>query len=79
MGESAGGMIAALIALRARKEGPPLRAQVLSYPSTDWTETVTDYPSITENADNPTLPLSRLRAARSSACRRPSTRAPCLR
>jgi acetyl esterase len=64
MGESAGGTIAALIALRARKDGPPLRAQVLNYPSTDWTETMADYPSITENADNPTLPLSRLRAAR---------------
>jgi acetyl esterase/lipase len=64
MGESAGGMIAALVALRARKDGPPLLAQVLNYPSTDWTETVADYPSIAENADNPTLPLSRLRASR---------------
>ncbi len=64
MGESVGGMIAALIALRARKDGPPLGAQVLNYPSTDWTETMADYPSITENADNPTLPLSRLRAGR---------------
>lgn len=64
MGESAGGMIAALMALRARKHGPPLRAQVLNYPSTDWTETFTEYPSITDNADNPVLPLSRLRAAR---------------
>lgn len=64
MGESAGGMIAALIALRARKDGPSLRAQVLNYPSTDWTDSVEDYPSIVENADNPTLSLSRLRAAR---------------
>jgi acetyl esterase len=64
MGESAGGMIAALIALRARTDGPPLRAQVLNYPSTDWTETMADYPSIAENVDNPTLPLTRLRAAR---------------
>jgi acetyl esterase len=64
MGESAGGMIAALMALRARAEGPPLRAQVLNYPGTDWTETVTDYPSITAHADNPTLSPSRLRAAR---------------
>jgi acetyl esterase len=64
MGESAGGTIAALIALRARKDGPALRAQVLNYPATDWTDTATDYPSMTENADNPTLPLSRLRAAR---------------
>lgn len=64
VGESAGGMIAALIALRARVDGPALRAQVLIYPSTDWTDTATEYPSITANADNPTLSLSRLRAAR---------------
>ncbi|GAA2476008.1 alpha/beta hydrolase [Winogradskya humida] len=64
LGESAGGMIAALIALRARDNGPALLAQVLLYPATDLTETMTDYPSITENADNPTLSLPRLRAAR---------------
>jgi acetyl esterase len=64
MGESAGAMIAALAALRARKDGPPLCAQVLNYPSTDWTDTAEDYPSVAENADNPTLSLSRLRAAR---------------
>ncbi|MFY1658444.1 alpha/beta hydrolase [Micromonospora sp. WMMD1274] len=64
MGESAGGTIAGLIALRARKDGPPLSAQALFYPGTDWTESMTEYPSITENADNPTLSVSRLRAAR---------------
>ncbi|MDP9844858.1 alpha/beta hydrolase [Streptosporangium lutulentum] len=64
MGESAGGTIAALIALRAREDGPPLRAQVLNYPGTDWTETMADYPSIAENAGNPTLSLSRLRVSR---------------
>ncbi|MFI6867427.1 alpha/beta hydrolase [Nocardia sp. NPDC050406] len=64
MGESAGGMIAALLALRARKDGPALHAQVLNYPSTDWTDTLTDYPSMAKNADNPTLSLSRLRASR---------------
>ncbi|WP_216906564.1 alpha/beta hydrolase [Nocardia noduli] len=64
LGESAGGMIAALTALRARDGGPALRAQVLNYPATDWTETMTDYPSITDNADNPTLSIPRLRAAR---------------
>ncbi|WP_239127644.1 alpha/beta hydrolase [Asanoa siamensis] len=62
MGESAGGTIAALVALRARKA---LRAQVLNYPCTDWTASMLDYPSVAANADNPTLPLSRLRAARS--------------
>ena len=61
MGESAGGTTAALIALRAE---PPLRAQVLIYPATDWTETMAEYPSVQRNADNPTLSLSRLRAAR---------------
>ncbi|NYH40444.1 acetyl esterase [Micromonospora jinlongensis] len=64
MGESAGGTIAALIALRAGKDGPPLRAQVLNYPVTDWTETMSGYASVDENADNPTLPMSRMRAAR---------------
>jgi len=63
LGESAGGTIAALAALRARGDGPTLRAQVLTYPGTDWTATMADYPSVTENADNPTLSLSRLRAA----------------
>ncbi|MGH8879718.1 MAG: alpha/beta hydrolase [Stackebrandtia sp.] len=64
LGESAGAMIAALMALRARTGGPALRAQVLNYPTTDWTETLTDYPSIAVNADNPTLPLSRLQVSR---------------
>jgi acetyl esterase len=64
MGESAGGTIAALLALRTRKDGPPLRAQVLNYPSTDWTETMADYPSIAQHADNGTLSLSRWRTGR---------------
>ncbi|MEV4347826.1 alpha/beta hydrolase [Actinoplanes sp. NPDC049596] len=64
MGESAGGTIAALLALRARKDGPLIRAQVLNYPATDWTGTMTEYASIEANADNPTLSMSRLRTAR---------------
>ncbi|WP_341718447.1 alpha/beta hydrolase [Micromonospora sp. FIMYZ51] len=64
IGESVGGMIAALVAARTRTDGRPLRAQVLNYPTTDWTESMFDYPSMAANADNPTLPLSRLRAAR---------------
>ena len=72
MGESAGGMIAALVASRARKEGPPLRAQVLNYPSTDWTDTA-------ENADNRTFSLSRLRAARKLSVPPTLARAACLR
>ncbi|GAA3450819.1 alpha/beta hydrolase [Dactylosporangium matsuzakiense] len=64
VGESAGGMIAALVALRARADGPSLRAQVLNYPATDWSETWGDYASVAEHADSPTLSLSRLRVSR---------------
>jgi acetyl esterase len=64
MGESAGGMIAALLALQARKDGPPLSAQVLNYPSTDWTDRLEDYPSFAELAGEGTFSVSRLRAGR---------------
>ncbi|MDI6102793.1 alpha/beta hydrolase [Actinoplanes sp. NEAU-A12] len=64
LGESAGGTLATLVALRARKEGPPLRAQVLTCPCTDWSETMTDHPSVARNAGNPGLSLSQLRAGR---------------
>lgn len=64
LGESAGGTLAALIALHARKDGPPLRAQALTYPATDWSETMTNYPSIAANAGNPGLSLSRLHTGR---------------
>lgn len=64
MGESAGATIASLVAIRVREAGPSLRAQVLNYPCTDWTETMDSYKSVSENADNPTLSLSRLRTAR---------------
>ncbi|MEU9830581.1 alpha/beta hydrolase [Streptosporangium sp. NPDC048047] len=64
LGESAGGTIAALIALRAREDGPPLHAQVLTCPATDWSDTMADYPSITANAGNPGLSPSRWRTAR---------------
>ncbi|RKN51054.1 alpha/beta hydrolase [Micromonospora endolithica] len=63
LGESAGGTLAALLTLRAREDGPPVRAQVLTYPATDWSETMADYPSIAANAGNPGLSLSQLRAA----------------
>ncbi|MEU4626816.1 alpha/beta hydrolase [Actinoplanes sp. NPDC023801] len=64
LGESAGGTLATLVALRARKEGPPLRAQVLTCPCTDWSETMTEHPSVARNAGNPGLSLSQLRAGR---------------
>lgn len=67
LGESAGGTIAALLALRVRDLMLSLRAQVLSYPVVDWTESMLDYPSAVDNADNPMLPLPMLRAFRRTA------------
>jgi acetyl esterase len=64
MGESAGGTLAALAAIHARDAGLALRAQVLLYPCVDWTDSMFDYPSIADNAENPTLPLPVLRAYR---------------
>lgn len=64
LGESAGGTIAALIALRAREQGPHLRAQVLTCPVTDWTESMTDYPSLAANSAHPGCSPAELRAAR---------------
>ncbi|GAA0348634.1 alpha/beta hydrolase [Actinoallomurus spadix] len=64
LGESAGGTLAALVALRARVDGPPLHAQVLAYPSTDWTEDMADYPSVTANAGHPGLSVSEWRMSR---------------
>lgn len=47
-GDSAGGNLAALVALRARDEGLPLRHQLLVYPCTDL---ALPHPSIDENAE----------------------------
>lgn len=60
-GESAGGTIAALLALRSREEGPRVRAQALVYPGTDWSETATEYPSMARNGSNPGLSVARFR------------------
>lgn len=60
VGESAGGTIAALAAVRARDSGLRLRAQVLVNPCTDLTSTALDHPSMTEYADTPTLTMARL-------------------
>jgi acetyl esterase len=48
-GDSAGGNLAALVALRARDNGgPPLALQMLLYPVVDWAGT---FPSIEENGE----------------------------
>jgi len=50
-GDSAGGNIAAVVALRARdRNGPPLAFQLLIYPVIDSSSKRNDYPSKTENA-----------------------------
>lgn len=59
-GESAGSMVAALAAIRARQADLPLRAQVLVNPCADLTSTAFDYPSMTEHANTPTLTVTRL-------------------
>jgi acetyl esterase/lipase len=52
-GDSAGGNLAAVVALLARDAGAPaLRFQLLWYPATTWD---TSLPSFTENADAPIL------------------------
>ncbi|MGK2904679.1 MAG: alpha/beta hydrolase [Mycobacterium sp.] len=51
-GDSAGGNLAAVVALLARDAGLQLRLQLLWYPATTWD---TSLPSFTENADAPIL------------------------
>ncbi|MFF0155044.1 alpha/beta hydrolase fold domain-containing protein [Micromonospora sp. NPDC005203] len=59
-GESAGGTVAALSAIRAREAHVPLRAQVLVNPCTDLTATAFDYPSMREHATSPTLTVTQM-------------------
>ncbi|MYW92954.1 alpha/beta hydrolase [Amycolatopsis rubida] len=54
-GESAGGLIAALVAIRARDAGLSLRAQVLANPCVDVASSMNDLPSYRRYAENPTL------------------------
>jgi acetyl esterase len=60
-GESFGGLISALTAIRAREAGLRLKAQVLVNPAVDLTKTMFDYPSIAEYAYSPTRALPLLR------------------
>ncbi|MFI1995432.1 alpha/beta hydrolase [Actinoplanes sp. NPDC020271] len=59
-GESAGGLVAATAAIRARDAGLRLRAQVLVNPCVDLTENAFDYPSMKEHADSPMLTVPQL-------------------
>ncbi|WP_427889612.1 alpha/beta hydrolase [Kribbella sp. GL6] len=54
-GESAGSMVAALSALRARDAGLSLRAQVLVNACVDVTSTALDYDSVAQYPETPTL------------------------
>ncbi|KDN15968.1 alpha/beta hydrolase [Amycolatopsis rifamycinica] len=60
-GESCGGLISALAAIRARDAGLRLRAQVLVNPAVDATAAMFGYPSVTEYAHTPTLGIPVLR------------------
>ncbi|MEV0313758.1 alpha/beta hydrolase [Nonomuraea fuscirosea] len=60
-GESCGGLITALTAIKARQAGLNLRAQVLVNPATDLTPTAWTYDSTTRYPDTPTLSLPQLR------------------
>ncbi|MEV0751187.1 alpha/beta hydrolase [Streptosporangium sp. NPDC050280] len=60
-GESCGGLISALAAIRARRAGLGLRAQVLVNPAVDVTSTSWTYDSTTQYADTPTLSVPQLR------------------
>ncbi|WP_051580553.1 alpha/beta hydrolase [Pseudonocardia acaciae] len=63
-GESAGALIVALAAIRARDAGLPLRAQVLANPCLDLTSTMLDHASMTEHAHSPTLSVTQVEAFR---------------
>ncbi|MGV9763879.1 alpha/beta hydrolase [Micromonospora tulbaghiae] len=59
-GESAGAMVGALAAIRARESDLMLRAQVLVNPCVDLTSTTFDYASMSEHATSPTLTVAQL-------------------
>jgi acetyl esterase len=59
-GESAGSMVVALAAVRARDAGLALRAQVLVNPCVDLTSTALDYDSVRAHGDSPTLTVPQL-------------------
>ncbi|MFJ2770886.1 alpha/beta hydrolase [Streptomyces sp. NPDC087300] len=60
-GESCGGLISALTAIRAREAGLELRAQVLVNPAVDVTGTMFDHASMAEYAESPSRAEPQLR------------------
>jgi acetyl esterase len=64
VGESAGGTLAALLALRSRETGPAISAQVLVYAALDWTASMTARPSVARNTGQPGLSAGELHLAR---------------
>jgi acetyl esterase len=60
-GESCGGAVAALVAIRARDSGVALRAQVLVNPCLDVTPKMYDHASMIEHADSPMCTLATLK------------------
>ncbi|WP_225448544.1 alpha/beta hydrolase [Streptacidiphilus sp. P02-A3a] len=61
LGESCGGLIAALAAVRAKASGLRLRAQVLVNPVVDVTDSMLDHASARRHADSATLTVPQLR------------------
>ena len=59
-GESTGGAITALAAIRARDAGLALRAQVLVNPCVDLTPKMYDHASVTQYGDSPTLTMAQM-------------------
>ncbi|WP_420880671.1 alpha/beta hydrolase [Rhodococcus sp. (in: high G+C Gram-positive bacteria)] len=60
VGESAGALMCALAAIRAREAGLQLRGQVLVNPVVDLTAAGFEYASVREHADSPTLNLRQM-------------------
>ncbi|MGW5263562.1 alpha/beta hydrolase [Microbispora sp. NPDC004025] len=68
-GESTGALVTALAAIRARRSGPALRAQVLVNPAVDLTPEGFEHPSMREHADSPGLTMPQMRLFRRLAVR----------
>lgn len=67
VGESAGALMCALAAIRAKQNGVRLRGQVLVNPVVDLTAAGFEYASVREHADSPTLNLQQMQFFRKFA------------